>query len=1574
MIEFVIRRRVFISMLFIGLSLLGYISYSKLPVELLPEIELPFLIIQVNNAREMDPDYVEKQAVIPLEGVVGTLEGIEKIESYVERSRSSIYVYYKSDVNLKYAFLKLQEKVDAIKPTLPQDFFVFVLKIDTEMIANMFMNLQIRGSGGTDRIRNIFNDKIRRKFEAVDGIANVELFGGSEKSVEIILNKETSEAYNITPNRVRSLIVSNNMSKRYIGRISSEQKKHFVNLIAEYTNLNDLANIIVKSEGPIFLKDVAEIKYDVKDETSISRVNGKEAVTVQLIRDSGINLIELSHITRNVIDRVNSEFKSQDIEIAIQYDSAEYLEKNIDLIKELAITGAILAVLILWFFLKNLRLVFVITLALPLSIFTAFNLFYAFDITLNSLTLVGMALAVGMLLDNSIVVLENIYRHLRKEKKSEDAAISGTKEVWRSIFAATLTTIIVFLPFIFASNFMVRILGYHIGVSIISTLLISLVVALLLIPMITNLLLRNRTTDKEMFYTISSKNRLMQIYTLFLKSTMRFPVRTIVSAVVIFFASALLVLAVSIMSQDEVELQDFNLYVSMPGGATLESTDATVTELEERVKDIEELKDIVSQIYEEEAILTLKLKDDFDEISAREIVDIKEDINERIDNFRAADVSFDQPQSSRRFRGGDRNRNQGGLQNLLGLGSQNEMVVIKGYDIKMMRKVADNIKYQLENLPTIDVANLNIADNRPEIHLLFDKTLVEMSNVSLNTVALEVSSFQKEIDSRIKFKQGIDEYDIIIRNENLEEKNMEDLKALMIPSENGAVFPLQQLSRIIYSEGSSEIIRTNQERQIEISFRFLAEVNDSNTFLESARNEINQMVKNLDIPPGIAIEVIHDETDLSDFYFLFVVAFMLIYMILAAVFESLLNPLVIMFTIPLAAIGSFWGIILTDNSLLNATTLIGFLILLGIVVNNGIILIDFARILRQKGNNRSRALITAGQARLRPILITAITTIVAMFPLAMGQEEYVTRIAAPFAVTVIGGLSLSTLFTLIFIPTVYSGLEVLLQWLKSLSLRLKLLQFVLLIFGTWLITTNIETTIWQFANFFLLLFVIPGSTYFTLHSLRQAKSELIRKDKPIKIVIKNLVKIYDQPGRFLREWNKNKRMYKDVGDIPIFKDWIDVRNNIWQYILFFFLIFYVYFYLSKGFWVFVLSHLVYFYSLYLLRGLNYLFRNTKPASTNKILKRINENSMKILSWGIPTSNLIFFYWNWENIVLTILIGIIWYSALTIYFTGKKLNRNLIDPDQLKGKLVNLRRQYYKFIKTVPVLGRKRNPFKALNKVSLEIESGMFGLLGPNGAGKTTLMRILCGILEQNYGTIHINNIDVKEKREEIQGLIGYLPQDFGTYENMTAYEFLDYQAILKNILIKEKRKERVNYVLEAVHLEKNKNEKIGSFSGGMKQRIGIAQTLLHLPRILVVDEPTAGLDPRERIRFRNLLVALSKKCVILFSTHIIEDVASSCDKVAVLNIGELKYLGRPQDMAKLAENNVWQLVVEQKQFTEIQEKFKIVHHAKVGNKIRIRCLSEIKPMEEAQQIKPTLEDAYLWLLSQNGNEITTNTF
>ena len=259
-------------------------------------------------------------------------------------------------------------------------------------------------------------------------------------------------------------------------------------------------------------------------------------------------------------------------------------------------------------------------------------------------------------------------------------------------------------------------------------------------------------------------------------------------------------------------------------------------------------------------------------------------------------------------------------------------------------------------------------------------------------------------------------------------------------------------------------------------------------------------------------------------------------------------------------------------------------------------------------------------------------------------------------------------------------------------------------------------------------------------------------------------------------------------------------------------------------------------------------------------------------------------------------------------------------------------------------------------------NGIVGIIGPNGAGKTTLMRIICGVFEQSYGKIFINGIDTQKKREELQGLIGYLPQEFGTYENLTAWEFLEYQALLKGIYNKKIRHNRIAEVLSAVHMYENKDKKIGGFSGGMKQRIGIAQTLLNLPRILVVDEPTAGLDPRERIRFRNLLVELSRNRIVIFSTHIIEDIASSCNQVGVINKGSLKYHGTPSEMVEIAKDVTWTFEIPAREFVKLPSDLLLVHHIRNGENIKVRCLSETQPVPNAVHTSPLLEDSYLWLL------------
>jgi ABC-type multidrug transport system ATPase subunit len=585
----------------------------------------------------------------------------------------------------------------------------------------------------------------------------------------------------------------------------------------------------------------------------------------------------------------------------------------------------------------------------------------------------------------------------------------------------------------------------------------------------------------------------------------------------------------------------------------------------------------------------------------------------------------------------------------------------------------------------------------------------------------------------------------------------------------------------------------------------------------------------------------------------------------------------------------------------------------------------------------------------------------------MGEAEFVSVIGASFAITVIGGLSLSTLLTLVFIPTFYIGLENALKWIYSLEWKIKAVQLLIFAASIFLIYTNIDKFIWKMILIILVLILIPATTWFILKSLKKARATVISPDENITITVQSLVKIYERENRWTRELKAGEKIRKRPGPEKQYRSIRDISDMIWKIPILAFLIYFTYFYLDKGFWIFLFSIGTWFFLSFTRSPVSKLL-HYNTINENTRLQRITPAITGfIIFWLIPLVNLIMFQLRWDNIVVVLILGSLWFTALFIYKTGLKLSNENIDIYRLEGRFKTFRKVVYRIVAAVPLIGKKKKPFKALGCVSLSVGNGMFGLLGPNGAGKTTLMRIICGILEQSYGKVWINGLDTQKMREELQGLIGYLPQEFGSYENMTAHDYLHYQAILKNITDAKTRDERVSYVLRAVHMEDRRHENIGSYSGGMKQRMGIALILLHLPRILVVDEPTAGLDPRERIRFRNLLVELSRERVVIFSTHIIEDISSSCNQVAVLNKGRLRYLGKPVDMTREAEGHVWQLTIHESGFQSFVEKYLVVHHMSDGENIRLRVVSESSPSGTAVNVTPSLEDAYLWLLRGHGN-------
>ena len=978
--------------------------------------------------------------------------------------------------------------------------------------------------------------------------------------------------------------------------------------------------------------------------------------------------------------------------------------------------------------------------------------------------------------------------------------------------------------------------------------------------------------------------------------------------------------------------------------------------MEQVLLEIPEQAEVISNIMEEEAMITVLLKDDYRSEGKRSFAEIQSDMLERLKDVPVADISTSASAAARTpggRGGGGAAGGTGELQRLMGIGEDEEYLVLKGQDFDLMVEVAEDVRTYLEDLDNIRSVRISVRDNQPEVHFDLNSYLMSEYGITRTQVGNELNTFQGEIGSGVTFRQGSEEYEIMIKydddveREGSDEKTIADLRELDIPdAEEQNVYELQGISDIFFARGMREIARVNQEKQVELRYRYISDVYDSNELLAYARSEIREVIRSANIPTGVAVELVQEDSGLEEFRYLFILALLLVYMILAALFESFVTPFVLLLSIPFAAVGSFFLLTITGNSLFNANTMMGFLILLGVVVNNAIILIDFVNILRKRGYRKNRAIMFGGMSRVRPILITAITTIVAMLPLAMGQSEYVKAIGPPFAITVIGGLGVSTLLTLIFVPMMYNALEQAVAWLGGLGKVAKMALIVTELAALLLLYTVPWTFLWKMAAVIALVPGIPLLYWFVSSSLRKSRERIVPDGESLHIRVSNLVKIYGRSNRVARELAADRLMSDE--DVKSGRSGrADTGSLIWQLPLLFFLSWFTVFYLVSSFWQLVSAVLMYLYVLKILGK----FKNSYGRKVLHLL-------YQIVLYGAPLIVVLLFVKRWDNLTLTLFTGTIWYLLLAIRAVSLQLRRE--DYDIMKVR--KLFRWFVRLIALIPGIGQRREQFKALKGVSLEIGTGMFGLLGPNGAGKSTMIRIICGVLEQSYGKIWINGIDTQQKREELQGLIGYLPQEFGMYENMTAEGYLDYQAMMKGISDVAVRKERIREVLGSVHMWEHRKKRIGTYSGGMKQRIGIAQVLLHLPRILVVDEPTAGLDPRERIRFRNLLVELSRSRVVIFSTHIIEDISSSCTTMAVINRGEVLFNGTPSEMTEIARGRVWRAHLDADSFEEQTRDMLVIHHMRDGEKIRARCISAEKPFDDAVEELPLLEDAYLWLL------------
>ncbi len=1551
-----IKRPVTMAMLFAALSLLGLISVDRLPVELLPEVIYPEVFVAV-QLRGTSPEQVERDLVIPIEGEIGKLDGVVEMTSTSMANRATIRVSYAPDTDMKFALLQIQSRVSRLQPLFPPRTNIIVQRFDTSDISSRVMMLQVLGEADLDWLRNFAENEIRPELEAVDGVVNAGVQGGRQKSVAIIADPIVMEAHELTLNDINGRLSSYNRPRASLGMIYDGSRVLPVSVQTQFTDIAGIRDVVLKPEIPLTIGDVARVYPGVQRRTDVSRVNGKASVAVQIQKEDEANLLDVAAGIEEAVTRLNTVYASDGIEIVVTSSQADLMGEALNTLKQAALVGVLLGLVVLFLFLRTLRFVAVLLLAIPTSLLLAFNLFYAFGLSINVLSLCGLALAIGMLADNSIVVMESIFKHFEMGKSPEEATRAGTRDVSRAVVAATGTTVVVFLPVVFITSDFQDILT-ELALSITFPVLASLVVALLLVPA-----LASRTLSTAAPPPLAT-GRLIEQYTLLLKACLRHPVRLSIGVGLVFLVTLSLSFFFMLQQQVVQEESQFTVYVDTPEGTTLEATDEAVTEVEAMVRELPGVNRFTASADEGLGSVTVMLKDRGERPDGMSLEEIKAKLDEKLDDFNAGVATYEAPiTGGGGRRGGGRRGGRGGGGFSLQTGAPSEEAVIRGYDFTILRMIADDLSYRLEEMEEIDANSVraDVERSSPEVEIipdaisLFDRRL-ETTHVLNAVEAANPEGFQ----TRVAFlNPDGTETPIDLRTTEDPEADgpgLAGLRQVPVRTVGGQYTPLDELARVRTNEGRSTIVRTDQSRRISVQYRFTTDVSESQVLLDGARATVRSVVQDMVIPAGVTVELVSAQTD-TVYYWMMAIAALLIYMILASLFESLSAPLIVFGTIPTAVVGSCWALIMTGTGLTSQAgpmALLGFVVLLGIAVNNGIILIDSVGSLRaERGFRRPRAVLVAGRSRVRPILMTSATTLLGVLPLSleMGGDF---EIWPPFAITVLGGLTISMLSTLLFIPVAYVGLDRTKAWLLEIGVIGILLATGMTAAACYWIDARYASWFWTglVALPFWLVFLTIVWAGLRVHRSRQASAVVIGSVD--RLELRTLTKIYGGPGRLRREWARFDRRTDRSGLLEgELEDPVTTKLSLQWKIPLLLLILFFHAYLEDPLWLFVLFALTWAY----LRHLGSCLIGLSFSGSARVLRI--ERIWRLL---LPIGFFVTTHVRVKTLSVTIASVVLFLAVLGARKLADRVREGQVDPETITGRLRWLRRGVYKGAASVPLIGVQAEPFQALAGVTLSIEKGMFGLLGPNGAGKTTMMRILCQVLEPSYGSVLVNGQNVSDLRST-NGLIGYLPQHFGLYNHLSAGQYLTYRALLEGFREETARSRRVHEILEEVNLLDRIDDQIGTFSGGMRQRVGIAQTLLHQPQIIVVDEPTAGLDPIERIRFRNLLSKLSQDRVVLFSTHIVEDISGSCNQLAVLNRGQVLYNGAPEAMRSVADGRVWEALIPEEEFQRRESSLDLITHVRSPGGIRARFIAELCPDGlDATSPSPNLEDAYVCLL------------
>jgi HAE1 family hydrophobic/amphiphilic exporter-1 len=1000
-----IKRPVTVIMLMLIVIMLGIVSFMNLGVDLYPEINVPVAIVSTNYSGA-GPQEIENLVTRPLEGALATVSGLEDIQSSSAEGSSLVVLMFDFGIDMDNAALEMREKVDMVKGFLPDDATSpLVFKIDPN--AMPILTLSVNSTGTIEETQTIVEDKILSRLERIEGIASVNTSGGLDQEVVIQVDQLALNSYNLSFNQLKGILISENLNLPS-GEIDRGEKSIPLRIVGEFESIEEINNLpIILNNGQIIrLKDVAAVELTSEDITMINRLDGEVAIGLSLSKATDSNTVQVAEEVVKELAKLENEL--EDVEIEVIYNSADFINKAISNVAMSGIIGGILAVLILYVFLRNLRTTAVIAISIPVSIIATFALIYFNGITLNLMTLGGLALGLGMLVDNSIVVLENIYRYRDMGYSRVDAAKEGTNEVSMAIIASTLTTVAVFLPIVFVQG-VTSILFKELALTITFSLLASLVVALTIVPMLSSLILKvDHSKDEKKRYSLFDRGfeKVQNFYGSLVRKVIRKRKTTVAIIIVTLIASIGLLTTIGaefIPSMDEGSIQ---ISVSLPNGTGFDTTLEIVDQIESDIRSVEEIDTIYSSIgvsgmgfIQSSAGNTGTVTANLVERSERDktTFEIADEIRVMLKDYPGMEISVSATQ------------NQG-----FGAMSSPISIELKGDNLEVLGEYADEIVKMAQDIPGTREVESSLEEEQDELELVIDREKASF----YGTTAAQVTQYVRDLtkgNTLTNYKKDGQEINIRIIGDESIRGTVEKLKAMSVETPYGLV-PLEELSESLsIIKSPITIVRVNQVRSATISM---------STFGRDLRGVSMDLEDGLDkmvFPDGYTYKVGGQNEDLVESFAslgqALLLAIALVYMIMASQFENIKYPFIIMFTLPLAFAGSIFALFITGNPI-NVPALIGVIMLAGIVVNNAIVLVDYINTLRKKGMTLKESVVEASRVRLRPILMTTLTTVLGLLPMSLGLGEG-SETTAPLAVVVVGGLLFATLLTIVVIPTVY---------------------------------------------------------------------------------------------------------------------------------------------------------------------------------------------------------------------------------------------------------------------------------------------------------------------------------------------------------------------------------------------------------------------------------------------------------------------------------------------------------------------------------------------------------------------------